>query len=479
MNAEENKRNKVLLKGTIIYAIGNFGTKILSFLIVPLYTFYISPADLGAYDILVSTVSLLSPMITLRISEATYRWMIQGLDNDINCLSATYNLLFRNCAITFLLIAVTNYFIPIWNWQYFASILVLDRILECLQKVLRGVKNQKLYAFSGVFYTALFVFLNLYLICYIKMGVVALLQSTVISQLATILLIVICEKRLRTYKPLKNYKSLRKKMIKYSAPLVPSALSWWVMGASDRYIIRFFLGSTANGIYAVACKFPSILTTIFVMFNNAWTDLALAELRAGNSTKEYTKKIFREMYMIAFGLTLVLIPATKVITQFILGNAYVTASVYIGFLYLGSVFQGFSAFCSIGYLQDDKTNGAAISSLYGALVNVAIDLLLIKYIGLFAAAISTFVGFFVMWIVRVRHVREKFPVEINKREFYFYLIVLLLLATFSIWSTIWIDIVLTVIASICFILTNRKYLKHILLRYIHKNGANNYDKKSN
>ena len=76
-----------------------------------------------------------------------------------------------------------------------------------------------------------------------------------------------------------HYKIQQKEMLQYSAPLVPSALSWWVMSASDRYVIRFFLGSVSNGIYSVAYKFPSILQIMFQMFNNSWTDLALSELK--------------------------------------------------------------------------------------------------------------------------------------------------------------------------------------------------------
>ena len=79
MNDSNNSSSKTnaLIKGTLIYAIGNLGTKILNFLIVPLYTFFIEPEALGNYDLLITTVSLLSPILTLRISEAAYRWRIK------------------------------------------------------------------------------------------------------------------------------------------------------------------------------------------------------------------------------------------------------------------------------------------------------------------------------------------------------------------------------------------------------------------
>ena len=82
MDDKKSRNKKQLIKGTLIYAIGNLGTKIISFLIVPLYTYFILPADMGDYDIVITTVSLLTPLITMRISDAAYRWMLHKIDKD-------------------------------------------------------------------------------------------------------------------------------------------------------------------------------------------------------------------------------------------------------------------------------------------------------------------------------------------------------------------------------------------------------------
>lgn len=457
-----NKKNKALLTGTITYAIGSFGTKFLNFLIVPLYTYYILPADLGDYDLLVTTVSLLSPLITMKISDAAYRWIIKEKENEVPYISATYKLLIRNCLFAALILQLINLFIPVWNCYYFIAILVGDRILECLQKLLRGLKNQKLYAVSGLFHTAIFVSLNVIKVCILKQGVTALLQSSVISIYLTIVLILFLEKRLRKIDLKPNYRQHQKVMLHYSIPLVPSTLSWWVMSASDRYVIRWVIGSAANGIYSVAYKFPSILQTIFTMFNNAWTDMALAELEKGDQTEEYTKKLFQQLYTISFGMVFVLIPLTKLVMKLILSSSYKDAAIYIGFLYLGTVFQGFSSFCSIGYLKGKKTGGAAKTSVIGAVVNLGIDLFCIRYIGLFAAAISTFLGFFAMWVCRMRDVKESFPIQIDFRMFVPYFLASIVLAIVTIWTNNTIDTVLSTGACLFFFIDNRNILKQFL-----------------
>lgn len=455
---ENTKKNKALLVGTITYAIGNFGTKFLNFLIVPLYTYFILPEELGDYDLLITTVSLLSPLLTMKISDAAYRWIIHRQENEIPYISATYKLLIRNCLLAVLLMLGINYFVPIWHCYYFIAILIGDRILECLQKLLRGVKNQKLFALSGVFHTFVMVCLNVVMICYFKRGVIAMLQSCVISLYSTIALILACEKRLRVVDFRPNYHNEQKEMLDYSIPLVPSTLSWWVMSASDRYVIRWAIGSAANGIYSVSYKFPSVLQTIFTMFNNAWTDMALAELKKEKQSEQYTQTVFEQLYKVSFGLVLVLIPLTKLVMKLILSASYREAAVYIGFLYLGTVFQGFSSFSSIGYLQGKKTAGAAKTSVIGAVVNLIVDVLCIRYIGLFAAAISTFLGFFVMWLFRMNDIKSVFPIRIELKKFLPYFFVAIVVAVATIWTTNLIDIVMVCVASLLFLISNRKAL---------------------
>lgn len=455
------QNNKALFTGTIVYAIGNLGTKILAFLIVPLYTYYISTSDMGDYDLLTTSVSLLAPFISLKISDATYNWMIKRTASNEMCIKATYNYLLKSCAIAVIAIGAASCFLHIWNVGLFLAILVLEPILETTQKILRGLKNQKLFAASGIIYTGILVSLNFVTVCILKLGVTSLLANTVISHIISISLIFCLEKRIRCLSVTVDKAKLvitQKEMLKYSIPLVPSTLSWWVMSVSDRYVIRFFLGSSFNGIYAIATKFPSVLQTFFVLFNNAWTDMALANLHSKEESSKYVSDIFEKMYVFSFSMIYCLTPFTKIVSQVILSSDYKIGSVYIGFLYLGAIFQGFSTFASVGYLQNKKTTRAATSSVAGAIVNLLIDLALIKTIGLFAAALSTYAGFLVMWLVRMYDIRSDWPITVKKNKFVAMTVIATFIATVTIWTPISIDIVITGVFGIVFLVLNRYYL---------------------
>lgn len=157
------------------------------------------------------------------------------------------------------------------------------------------------------------VSLNFVQICVFGQGVVALLQGVLISQIITIILILLFEKRLRVYKRTVDRKEIQKEMLRYSVPLVPSALSWWVISASDRYVIRWILGSASNGIYAVAHKFPSILQIMFTMFNNAWTDLALAELGKARKARNIQQRFSNNYICFRLGWRSCLFPLLKLL----------------------------------------------------------------------------------------------------------------------------------------------------------------------
>lgn len=463
MSVIKGKRKKnTLFLGTATYAIGNFGTKILNFLIVPLYTYYIQPADLGDYDLMLTTVSLLSPLLTMKISDAAYRWIIKDQKNEVPYISATYQLLLRNCIPCALTLLLINQRVPVWQCNYFIAILIGDRILECLQKLLRGLKNQILFVVSGLFHTGVLVSANVIKICIRKEGVTALLQSSVVSLYATIVLILLFEKRLRVVEMRVDHSAQQKEMLCYSIPLVPSALSWWVMSASDRYVIRWIIGNAANGIYSVAYKFPSIMQTIFQMFNNAWTDMVLAELDCGEQAEEYAQTVFRQLYKVSFGLVLVMIPLTKFVMNVILSATYREASIYIGFLYLGTIFQGFSSFSSIGYLQGKKTGGAAKTSVYGAVVNFLVNVLLIHLVGLFAAAFSTFAGYLVMWATRMRDIRKVFPIRVRMSAFIPYLLSGIAMSLIVIWTSPVMDLGLSCGMGLFFLADNQNVLKGVL-----------------
>ena len=457
---ENENRTKNLIKGTLIYAIGNFGSKILVFLIVPLYTFYISTEDMGNYDLLMTTINLLTPIVTMQISDAAFRWMVRRDEGNEIYIRSTLQVLFINSIIAALTITIINILFPFNYAWYFIAVLISSRALATVQILLRGLKNQKLFALSGLVYTVIFLTCNVVQICVLHKGVECLFQGAIIANILTLLLVFIMEKRLRISYLIKPDFLVIKKLLRFSIPLVPNQLNWWVINSSDRYIIRFFLTASANGIYSIAYKFPTMLQVILSLFTTSWQDLAVSDKKK-NSGLFYTI-VFKQLYMLSFSLLWMLMPATKIFIRLCMSESYQSAANYISFLYLGTVFQSFASFYGVGYLRDKKTHQATMTSIYGALVNAVVNIMLIKYIGLQAASISTFVGFLIMWLIREKQNKSELGVSIDKKLFGSLFGVTLILTVVECITSIALDGVLFIIGGIMFLIINRKTISKLI-----------------
>ncbi|MCI8926712.1 MAG: lipopolysaccharide biosynthesis protein [Lachnospiraceae bacterium] len=467
---ETEKNSKQLIKGAGVYGVGTFGTKILSFLIVPLYTYYIAASDMGIYDILISTINLLTPIITMQISDAAYRWIIRAdIKNRDDYIRATIQVLLINCSVATLLILLVNRFHSIPYCAYFCAILLLSRVLQTMQKLLRGLKKQWLFAISGLIYTVVFLSLNVIQLCIWGMGVESLFQSAVAANIIALLVIILLEPKFRINVICRPDKWLIFEMYRYSVPLVPNYLNWWIINSSDRYIVLFALGSWANGILAIAHKFPSILQAVLNLFINSWQDISVAD--SEKDMGGYYSTVFRKYYLFALPSLFCLIPATKVVIILVMSRAYKSACDFVAFYYLGTVFQSFASFYGVGYLRSKQTGKAFRTSIYGAIINAVVNLCFVELIGLQAAAVSTFLGFLVMWLVRERQNKEELQIRINWFEFWALTLLAVWMSIASILMDMEFNIILTVTGFCIFVSLNYQnvlQLRKMLIGKINK-----------
>lgn len=445
---------KKLMKGTGIYAVGTFGTKILMFLMAPLYTYYLIPSEMGTYDVLLTTIGWIMPIISLQISDAVYRWIIR---ENVDCsvyLRVTYQFLILSSLLTAAVILHVNHFIiRIPYLLYFLGALFSSMFFQISQKILRGLKRQWLFAVSGIIYTCIFLFLNVFLLCILHRGVEGLFVSFIVANLAGFVLIFVLEKRIRIHIISRFDSKVLRELLGFSVPLIPNYLSWWIIDSSDRYIVLWILGVSANGVLAIAHKFPTVLQSVFGLFLNAWQDMAIS---GGKDEEEFFTYVFQKLYRLLFMFLWVLIPATKIFVWLVMGKNYKIASDYIPFYYLGAVFQAFCSFYGVGYLRAKNTKGAFSSSIFSAVINAAINIGTIKLIGLHAAAVSTFISFLGMWMIREKQNRLELGIIVSWKEFWLLLETDLLICIFSILGNIWFNLIFLILGTISFLIVNRK-----------------------
>lgn len=408
-------RKERLAKKTIIYAIGNFGSKLLSFLLVPYYTYKIPAEEYGVYDLIITAISLLIPLVTMQTAEAIIAGMIDGKKDKNKIIKSTILIIIFNSLIIIPLLFIFAHYKPIPYLPYVGCLLIIKSLFTVIQQQCRGLSNSSLYALSGIIYTLVFLLLNIFNLSVLNIGISGLLLSDILACLISTIIILIFEKRIIRSISCKIDKEFYCWIVKFSMPLIPNAIGWWVINASDRYVIRAFLDSSANGIYAISYKLASIIVVITSLFNLAWQEVSLEEY--GSNDKEvFYSRTFNAYMRILLCSAIICISVTKPIVDLFISQQYNASWKYSGLLYLATVFSALASFLNTGYLANSKTNEIFRGTVMAAVINLSIDILLIKHIGLYAASLSTFVASFALFIRRVFNSRDMYQLQIDWKQ---------------------------------------------------------------
>lgn len=459
-------KEKKLIKDTILYGVANFGSSILNFLMLPLYTFYFTTSEYGLWDVVVTTATLLTPFLTFELVSATYRWLITENNEQKRKIVITTGTLsiVRNVAVFNVLAIILFLFVSL-PYQGLALLFInVTIVTSFLQQCARGLGRNMLFASMGIIQTAIVVLLNLYFILVLQLRVEAFFYAFIIAGVLVSLFAWI-RLRFHQYLDFSTYsKGQLKDFLTYSIPIIPGAASWWVMTMSDRYFITAYLGMDFNGIYAVANKIPALLLMISSVFFLAWKDSAIIEFDSQDKDAYYSF-VFKHFFRLMGTSVVCLILFTKPLLQFVIAADFFSAWKYIGILLLGTFFHALSLFWSAGFHGAKQTNIILTTSVIGAVVNVIVNFLFIQTIGLYAVVLSSFLAFLITWIIRVIYAKPHFHIKnpVQDMIVLFSLMTIAVLVPFTLTDT---GLYLAILASIVvFLAYNRD-----IIRYVYRLG---------
>lgn len=386
-----------LRNNMIIFGIGIFFTKIVSFIFAPLYSNYLTIEEFGIVDVLTTTATLLIPIFTLAITEGVLKYGIDD-NSDLKKVFST------GTVVTILGMGLMTAFVFIagrYVYKDYAWSAALFFISECiflfLQAFARAKKNTIAFVVSSVLYS---IFSTLFIILFIVVKSFGINGYMVGMSIGTLIGSAFLFVWLKSWKYF-SFKSIDKRtvgtMIKYSAPLALSNVSYWVLSGSDKYITKIVLGDEYNGYLSVVHKIPTICTFIFTIFNYAYGMSALKDHKLSEETMDednaFYSKLFEYIVLtLVVGLLLVLFLSMPVVSLY--SSAYFECWRYVPLYTFGVVIGTFAPFYSYIYCVKEKTFKVMLVILAGAVINALTCYLLMKYtdIKLLATAISTILG---------------------------------------------------------------------------------------
>ena len=409
-------KGKDLAKNTAIVSIGKICTQLITFFLLPVYTAVLSNEEYGVVDLLNTLTSLLLPIATLQIEQGIFRYLLDCRENkekQTTLITTVSKFILVQSAICILIFLCASPFIHN-EYKYFLMANLLMGILSSISlQICRGLGDNKTYAVGSFITGALTVILNVIFIVVFKWGAYGMLIATAISNLLCAIYVFV-KKKIYKYIDIKqNDKKLLKDIIKYSVPLIPNMISWWIVSASDRTIISAVIGVAQNGIYSAANKFSGIFSTLYSVFNLTWTESASININS-EDRDEFFSKIFDFIVRFFGSLCLGTIAVMPFVFGILVNEKFAESYYQIPILILGSVFNILVSFLGSVYVAKKLTKEIAKTSIIAAIINIVVNIALINQIGLYAASISTVIAYFAMFIYRWIDVKKYVSIKTNK-----------------------------------------------------------------
>lgn len=455
------QRNKYLLKNTVIFSIGNFGTKIISFFLVPLYTNILTTREYGTVDLIYTIGMVLVPLLTLNIGESIMRF---ALDKDADCdkiMSTGITILIFGAIIGLLILPIANLFESVSNYSIYIYLytltLAFSQIFLCY---LRGKEFLLKYSIGNIIQSLTIAIFNIIFLIGMKKGIEGYLMAYILANVCTGLYGFWAGKVNLVIKKYSIDLELSKNMIKYSVVLIPNSFMWWIMNSSDRMMVSAMISVTANGVYAVAYKIPTLLSTITTIFNQAWSYSAIREDESEDK-EEYNNRVYDNLVTIVIVVATGLLMIMKPFLSVYVGKEYYAAWHYVPYLIVGFVFMTLGSFIATSYTVHKDSMGFLISGTVGAIINLILNFILIPMMGVSGAAFATCISYFGVFAYRIKDTQKYIKLRVFKRK-QICGYALLILSAMTCYLDNCIGQTLLVIEFICIILLNKEFVKDML-----------------
>ena len=412
----DNKRYSTLMNNTILFAISNFSSKLLSLISQPYLSYVLDGPDvMGVTKLMQQVANLLIPVVSLGVSYAIIRF---GLDKTqgkssvfVNGL-ATIALGFAGMLLCWPLVAM----IP--NAGEYMALLYLCVLMSCLRTLctqfIRARMLNRLVAIDGVLTMAellggYVLFLNI-----MNLGAVGYLLAMALSDaLSTVFVFIAggCAK----YLDFRKFSAkLWKSMLRYCVPMIPASISFWVINASDMFFVQYMCdgmdgrsGNAWAGLLSTGYYLPQILTIVGQIFYEAWQLSAVSE---ETDRQAFFSRVFRVyasvLFCCAAGIIWLCRPLMLVFQQ-----SYFDAWQFVPFLVLSSMCTCLNQFTNSVYVVFKRSVSSLYTMLAGAVLNVILNFFFIQMIGPVGAALASFLSLFLVFLLRAYSTRGLLEID--------------------------------------------------------------------
>ncbi|MFV0498378.1 MAG: lipopolysaccharide biosynthesis protein [Candidatus Fimivivens sp.] len=407
-------RYERLVGNTLVFAIGSFSSKLLVFFMLRYYTAMLTPAEFGIADRITTTSNLLMPFVMLSINEAIIRFAMDRSLKRADVFSIGLKTVLAGFIVFCLFSPIMLMINMLSPYTLVIYIYVLFGMLKavCAQFV-RSIGVVRLFAFDGFMSTFTTIAFNILFLTVFKWGLYGYVFSIIASNIISIFFLFIVARLDRYIDFTHPNTMLRREMLRYSVPLIPTTMFWWIVGMSDRYMVTWFWGDTPTGMLAIAHKIPSLLTIVSAIFYQAWQISAVDESGKGKRTTRFYSQTYDYystlLFCAASGIVMLIQPITKILYA----PAYHESWQYVPFLVMAEVFSSLVTFLGSFYMVSKKNATVPLAIFVGAAANIGLNFWLIPQYGVMGATFATLLSYLLAYAVRAMDIRRLISLELH------------------------------------------------------------------
>lgn len=423
------EKYKTLLNNTGLLFVGTFGSKMISFLMLPFYTRWLSMEDFGTSDIINVYSTILVALISLCIAEAVFI-IPTGKKMDEQKKFFSSSIAFA-LFCTILLVLLFVFFVMLKEYVKFSFIDNVGFIaLLCGTNIYMGIVQQfckcihkiRVYAFAGILNTISVAFLGFILIK--PFGLLGYVFSLVIANILAFIYVVISARLTRYFCLRAISKQHLRELLSYSMPLIPNSIIWLIVSYINRPIMESSMGIAAIGLFSLANRFPTLISTIYNNFSNSWQISVLQEFGKQGYERFYNRTCFVVFVLMCLCVSFITMVIRPVIHLFFNENYYATIN-YIPCLCLSTPFLALASIVGANFSAIKQSKYFFYSSIWSASSAIFFNCILIPIIGLWGACLASVISFVVGAFSRIFYSRN----IVHLNGFWFYITFTLLTVT--------------------------------------------------
>ncbi len=387
-----------LLRNTGIIAVGGMATKLVQFLLLPLYTSVLTTGEYGTVDYINTIALFLVPAVSLLMDEALFRFLIDCKDDAdrSRVVTASCAVLAGGCAVFAIGMAVVW---AVWapdNILWVVALVVAQCLMTMTSALMRGFGDTVAYAVMNFAASAATVALNVVFIAVLRWGVMGMLSATVVAQGGTAAVFMV-RKRLWRYVAPKDFSAAgARELLRYSIPLIPNKVSWTVMNLLDRLIIMNVLGSNAAGIYAVSYKFPSVMDQVYGFFYMSWKESSARALGGEEDEAAFYNSVYKALRRFMMAVVVMMTALMPLVYGVLIKGSFGEGMLYVPILLLATYFSNISGFYGGVFTAHKDTKIMGTTTVASAALCVVLCFVLIPLLGLYGASLATVAATFMV-----------------------------------------------------------------------------------